>query len=119
MNNHLFETHTQGDQRTVVQKLPKGKELYFNGSTVILKTNVAMKVKQQYNATTRKWEDLQYDLMSAVEITDDEWYEQHKPPPTAMPGRCDHIAAIATNGPCPICFPRAETASTKPWWRFW
>lgn len=122
MNGHLFEKHNHGDQRTVAKKFHKGKELHFDGSTVILKTNVAMKVTEQYNSVTRTWQEIKYDLVTAVEITDQDLYE--RPPPTAMPGRldpesCDHIAAIATNGPCPICFPRATAKNQKPWWRFW
>lgn len=122
MNAQLFEKHTHGDLRTVAKKYPKGKELRFDGSTVVLKTNVAMKVTEQYNATTRLWQEFKYDLTTAVEITDEEMWASTRPPPTSIPGppekSCDHIVAMVTNGPCPICFPKVQQISGGWWSRF-
>ncbi len=117
MTQALYDKHNHGDRRTIVRKFWKGKELYVENSTIVLKTNVAMKVTEQYDATARRWQEVQYDLSTMVEITDHETFN-NRPPPTSVPGGCDHIAAIATSGPCPVCFPRAQTRS-KPWWVFW
>ncbi len=118
--SNLYEKISPGDRRTIVKKFPKGEKLYFSDkSAIVLKAHVAMKVVQEYDPLVGRgdWVDKSYMLESMVEI--DNPYE--RPPPTSMPGpSCDHVAAMATDKPCPVCFPEARVNDNKlPWWRRW
>lgn len=103
--SQLYEKISHGDRQTIVKKFPKGKELYFDGSTIVLKTNAALKVTQEYDASARLWKDVKYDLASMVEIPEGELY--NRPPPTSMPGAGEPREPL----------PRAEV--NRSWWRFW
>jgi hypothetical protein len=121
MSNNLYEKISHGDRKTIVRKYESGTVLSTTTTppqTIVLKANVALKVTQEYNAYMRTWHDITIHLDNMVETLT----ERLPPPePTSIPGRCDHIAAMATDGPCPVCFPRAEVREDrkKPWWRFW
>lgn len=105
----LYEKFNHGDQRTIVQKFQAGKELYFEGATIVLKTHVALKVTQEYDAKFRVWKDLKYDLPSMVEITRDDYIDAHykRPEPTSIPG--DGV---------PRDIPRAEVVSSGGFWQW-
>lgn len=102
-NQHLYEKHSNGDRRTVVKKYSKGHELRLTESTIILKTDVALKVTEEYNVVSRRWNEVSYDLSTMVEIPDGEAYRDSRPPPTEMPGGGE--------------LPRAEVR--VPWWKRW
>lgn len=123
MTQPLYEKLSHGNRQTIVRKYKAGTELSTTptpGSppqTIVLKADVAMKVTQEYNSYARKWHDVAIHLNDMVETLTE---QLPRPEPTSMPGPgCDHVAAMATDGPCPVCFPRAQTNSNKPWWRFW
>jgi hypothetical protein len=119
--SNLYEKISHGDRQTIVRKYKAGTELSTMAQppqTIILKADVALKVTQEYNSYSRTWRDVKVYLDDMVE-TSVVSESMPRPEPTAMPGPgCDHVAAMTTNGPCPICFPRAEEVPSG-WFSRW
>jgi hypothetical protein len=78
----LYDSFKDGDLRTVVRRFDKGATLRMADSNIVMKSDVKMKVTEQYSAVQNVWVPCKYFLNDMVEVT----YEETRPPPTHMPG---------------------------------